>query len=562
MKSKLNRRAFIGYFSSIGLGSTLLPGVLWSNLAAAQSTAITAEMIGQAEQLAGLEFTDEERDGIAKGIRSLVKNYKALREVPLTNDVPPALQFNPVLPGMVFNKEHKPSVYSEGPIPEIPADLNDLAFWPVTELAKVIQERKITSTALTTLYLDRLKRYGPALECVITLTEERAMTQARKADKEITAGKYRGPLHGIPWGAKDLLAVKDYPTTWGAMPFKDQVIDTDAAVVQRLDEAGAVLVAKLTLGALAQGDVWFGGKTRCPWNPDRGSSGSSAGPGAATAAGLVGFAIGSETNGSIMSPATVNGVTGLRPTFGRISRHGAMALSWSMDKLGPMCRSVEDCALVLDAVMGPDGQDLTVTDLPFNWNSKTDITKLRIGYLEGAFNQDRRNHNARALEEIRTLGIDPRPIQFPDLPFNDMGFILTVEAAAAFDDFTRSNMDDELVSQQLTAWPATFRRARMVPAVEYLRANRVRTRLMEAMQELFEDLDVIITPSVSNLYLGNFTGHPMIAVPNGFNAKSRVPTSIGFMGSLYGEADMMALAFAYQESTDYHRKHPDLMRGV
>ena len=555
----IDRRSFMAYFSAAGLSGTLLPGVLWSQFAGAQGNEISPEMIQQAEKLAGLEFTNEEREKLTRGVGRLVSNFEKLRAVEVTNSVPPALQFNPVLPGMTFNTGRKAIRLSDGPARDVPGDLEEVAFWTVMDLSRAIKAGKISSVALTMMYLARLRRYDPLLKCVITLTEDLAMKQARRADHEIKAGKYRGPLHGIPWGAKDLLAAKDYPTTWGAMPYKDQVIDEDATVVKRIEEAGAVLVAKLSLGALAQGDIWYGGRTNSPWNPKRGSSGSSAGPACATAAGLVGFSIGSETNGSITSPATRCGVTGLRPTFGRVSRHGAMALSWSMDKLGPLCRSVEDCAVVLDAICGPDGLDLTVLDLPFNWDAAFDFRKLRVGYVESGFNTDgaRQGNNERALETLKSLGIELQPIQLPDLPFNAMAFILTVEAAAAFDDLTRSDRDDELVNQSASAWPTAFRRARMVPAVEYIQANRVRTLLMRQMAELMNEIDVYVTPTLQSLYLGNFTGHPIISVPNGFTDRGE-PTSIGFVGRLYGEAELLALAAGYQNATDHHLKHPTL----
>jgi Asp-tRNA(Asn)/Glu-tRNA(Gln) amidotransferase A subunit family amidase len=553
----MNRRAFMAYFSGLGLSTTLLPGVLWSQIAQGEVKEITVDVLAEAEQLTGLEFTEEERKKIARGLNSLRNNYESLRNVRIDNSVPPAIQFNPLLPGMKLPSESQPSRWSDVPVPDVPKNVEKMAFWPVTKLAAALKSRKVTSTALTKMYLDRLKKFDPVLECVVTLTEERAMAQAGKADEEIAAGKYRGPLHGIPWGAKDLLAVKGYKTTWGAMPYKDQTIDEDATVVKRLDAAGAVLVAKLTLGALAQGDVWYGGKTKGPWNPKRGSSGSSAGPGATTAGGLVGFSIGSETNGSIMSPSTVNGVTGLRPTFGRVSRHRAMALSWSMDKLGPMCRSVEDCALVLDAICGSDDKDLSVKDVPFHFDSASDISSVKVGFFKSVFDKDDRSkaNNQRSLETLRELGVELIPVEVPDIPFNDMGFILTVEAAAAFDELTRSGRDDLLVSQN--GWPNAFRRARMVPAVEYIQANRVRTKLMEAMQRIFEKVDVIVTPSMRNLYMGNFTGHPMIAIPNGFNDKG-MPTTIGFLGNLYDEKNLLTVAHACQQATDHHLKYPDM----
>jgi Asp-tRNA(Asn)/Glu-tRNA(Gln) amidotransferase A subunit family amidase len=415
------------------------------------------------------------------------------------------------------------------------------------------------------MYLDRLRTYGPKLECVITLTEELALEQARRADEEIAAGRYRGPLHGIPWGAKDLLAVKGYKTTWGAMPFKDQMIDANATVVSKLEEAGAVLVAKLTLGALAWGDVWYGGTTHNPWDYEQGSSGSSAGPAAATAAGLVGFSIGTETWGSIVSPSTRCGTTGLRPTFGRVSRAGAMALSWSMDKIGPICRSVEDCALVLDAIYGPDGLDLSVVDVPFSWDADLDVSRLRVGYVKSAFEEEReeqeewKRFDQATLDMLSGSGVDLVPIELPDLPIGAMSFILSAEAAAAFDELTRNSGDDLMVRQIRDAWPNVFRQSRLIPAVEYIQANRVRTLAMEAMAETMADIDVYVVPSFigSNLLLTNLTGNPCVVLPNGFR-ESGTPTSISFIGRLFGEAEMLALARAYQQASDFHLKSPAL----
>lgn len=555
----MDRRAFMGFFAGMGLGTTLLPGVLWAQTQASGAAEITVEMIAHAERIAGLAFTPQERDMLAAGLQRLSQNFETLRAVPLDNSVPPALRFDPVLPGMTFETESRPCVWSDGSAPDVPANLDQIAFWSVLDLSRAVRARKVTSTALTRMYLDRLKRFDPALKCVVTLTEELALAQAKKADEEIAAGNYRGPLHGIPWGAKDLLAAKGYPTTWGAEPFRTQSFEQDATVIQRLDAAGAVLVAKLTLGALAMGDQWYGGQTRNPWKPDAGSSGSSAGPASATAAGLVAFAIGSETNGSIASPATVCGVTGLRPTFGRVSRHGAMALSWTMDKLGPMCRTAEDAAIVFDAIHGPDGRDPTVRDLPFNFNAETDVTTLRVGFVRAAFqpDQDKDGSRRRTLDEIRALGVNPIPIELPALPYNDMGFILMAEAAAAFDELTRSNRDDELRMQTANSWPNLFRRARFIPAVEYIQANRVRTRMMEHMAALFDTIDLYITPATNDLYLTNLTGHPLLVLPNGFSDRG-MPTSIGFVGRLYAEADLCAIGCAYQHATNHHLKQPPL----
>ena len=432
-----------------------------------------------------------------------------------------------------------------------PDRLEDIAFWPLTQLAELIRTRQVTALELTDLYLDRLKRYNPALNCVACLTEDLAYQQARRADDEIARGLYRGPLHGMPWGAKDLLAAKGYPTGWGAAPYQDQLIDLDAAVVGRLEEAGAVLIAKLTLGELANGDVWHGGMTRNPWDTEEGSSGSSAGSGAAVAAGLVAFAIGTETMGSIVSPSNRCGVTGLRPTFGRVSRHGAMALSWSMDKIGPMCRAVEDCALVFSAIYGPDGHDATVTPHPFTWDPALDPHSLRIGYVAGAFEADETDpsdedetqaayardsliNSARALDVMRDLGFQLTPIELPQTDTSALYLILIAEAAAAFDAITRDGRVSTLAGQGEHNWPNIFRAARFIPAVEYINANRIRAQLMRDMAAVMRDIDVFIVPSFRGdaMQITNFTGHPTVVVPNGFSARN-TPTSISFIGGLY-----------------------------
>ena len=562
----LTRRRFVAYFSGLGLTSTLLPGVLWTRVHQEEEPRITKDMLDEAEQIAGLEFSDEERDLMLEDLNDQLSSYETLREVELPNGTPPALYFNPVPAGVRIEREAKPMRMSRVRVGRLPGDIEELAFLPVTHLAELVRTRQVTSLQLTRMYLERLEKYGPKLECVITLTEERALAQARRADNEIAAGRYRGALHGIPWGAKDLLAVKDFTTTWGAMPYKDQMIDVDATVVQRLDDAGAVLVAKLTLGALAWGDVWYGGKTRNPWNYEEGSSGSSAGSSSATAAGLVGFAIGSETWGSIVSPCTRCGSTGLRPTFGRVSRHGAMALSWSMDKLGPICRSVEDCALVLDAIYGPDGKDLSVLDVPFSWDAGLDVRRLRVGYVKSAFEEEReeqeewKGFDQTTLATLRSLGLELIPIELPDLPVGSLSFILSAEASAAFDALTRSNRDDLMVRQIRNAWPNVFRQSRFIPAVEYINANRVRTQLMEAMVRSLADVDVYVVPSFvgSNLLLTNLTGNPCVVLPNGFRSEG-TPTSITFLGQLFGEAETLAVAKAYQDATDFHLRHPTLV---
>jgi Asp-tRNA(Asn)/Glu-tRNA(Gln) amidotransferase A subunit family amidase len=531
---------------------------------------ITPGDIGRAQKLLALDFSRPERkmmEGMLEDDRSA---YEANRKTPLPNDVSPVLAFSPILPGMTFEAEKKPFPPLRDRGLAVPADLEDLAFAPLADLAELIRGRRITSVGLTRMYLDRLKRYGPRLHCVITLTEDLALRQAARADGEIAAGHYRGPLHGIPWGAKDLLATKGIPTTWGAAPYRDRVPTEDAEVVKRLEDAGAVLAAKLSMGELAMDDVWFGGMTRNPWNPDQGSSGSSAGSAAAAAGGLVGFAIGTETWGSIVSPCTRCGASGLRPTFGRVSRTGAMALSWSMDKIGPICRTAEDCALVFQAMLGPDGLDRTVVDLPFNWDPDLDLRSLRVGYFRSAFDKEAaskeekgragRANDLRVLETLRSMGVTLRPFEMPDFPVDSLSIILDAEAAAAFDELTRTGRDDLLARQGPDDWPNLFRAARFVPAVEYIQANRLRRLLMERMAEKMKDVDVFVTPSFGGnvLLVTNLTGHPAVVVPDGFNEKGG-PTSISFIGNLYGEAKALRLARAYQSATDFHLKHPRWM---
>ncbi|HEX6791943.1 MAG TPA: amidase [Candidatus Krumholzibacteria bacterium] len=526
----------------------------------------TKDDIAGAEKLIALEFTDAERDSMQGDLADYRKGYEDLRAVPIPNDIPPALVFNPI-PGrpVVAGSAAGRSRVELGKAPKVkrPANLEDVAFWPVRDLGELLRTKQVTSTELTQMYIARLKRYDPKLLCVVTLLEEQALAAAKQADEEIAKGKYRGPLHGIPYGAKDLLAVKGAKTTWGSMPYKEQTIEQTATVVQRLDDAGAVLIAKLTLGELAWGDVWFGGMTRNPWNLEQGSSGSSAGSASATSAGCVAFAIGTETWGSIVSPSTRCGVTGLRPTFGRVSRAGAMALSWSMDKIGPICRTVEDCAIVLDVIKGPDGVDPAVVDAPFTYSAKTKLSDLKIGYVKSLFDEDYPNkaNDAAALEKLRSLGATLVPVELPKIPSSSLTCILTAEAAAAFDDLTRSNRDDEMVRQIRNAWPNTFRAARFIPAVEYIQANRARTLLMREMEKL--PVDVYITPAFGgdNLLYTNLTGHPCVVLPDGFDDKG-APTSITFMGRLFEEGKVLAVAKAYQDATDFHKKHPPMFAAA
>jgi Asp-tRNA(Asn)/Glu-tRNA(Gln) amidotransferase A subunit family amidase len=614
----LDRRNFMKTCSGMGLAGTLFPGVLWAQAQAAKK--ITKEMIENAAAIADVPVSEEYKEMMLEGLNDHAAEYEEVYKLHIPNSVDPALIFDPVLPEMKFGTERKPMKISKAgssATASAPKNLDDLAFASARELGELIRLKKVSSLALTEMYLGRLKKYDPTLKFVVTLTEERALAQAKKADAEIAAGKYRGPLHGLPWGAKDLLAVKGYRTTWGAGGFESQMIDEDATVVKRLDEAGAVLVAKLTLGALAQGDVWFGGVTRNPWNTTQGSSGSSAGPASATAAGCVAFSIGSETLGSISSPSTRCGCTGLRPSFGLVPRTGAMALSWSMDKLGPICRTVEDCAVVLNAIYGRDGKDRTVQPAAFNWDANLDWRKLRIGYLKSAFErkpgeqqgtlkeepaatpeeQKRREerkqrleaariraeydrkYNDGALAKLREMGVNLVPVELPKFPYDAMRTMLTAEAAAAFDELTRTGKDKLLTSQKDYDWPNTFRTARFIPAVEYIQAARARRIAMDAVAKVFEDFDVIVAPTGGEqLVITNLTGHPAVILPNGLRDSDApkppsdevsdfrnaggpgTPTSLTFLGKLYGEAELLAFARAYQEATGFHHQHPKLMR--
>ena len=523
---------------------------------------VSKEDLDAMERIMGLDFSDEEDEAILQGVNSRLRNFEQLRELDIPLDTEPALTFDPRPAGF-----RMPEGDSRGEVRE-PVRLEragtdeDIAFMSSAQLSRLIYSRQISPVELTEIYLRRLREYDPMLLCVISYTEERAMAQARRAEREIMAGIYRGPLHGVPWGAKDLLAARGYRTTWGAKPYEDQVIDYDATAVTRLDEAGAILVAKLTLGALAMGDWWFGGRTRNPWNPEQGSSGSSAGPASATAAGLVGFSIGSETRGSIISPSAQCGVVGLRPTFGRVSRYGAMALSWSMDKLGALCRSVEDAALVFDAIRGSDGKDTTVVDAPFRWESPRPLREMRLGYIPSEFEGRRMSdHNkqvyADALEVLRRLGAVLEPIELPDLPMGAIGMVLSTEAAAAFDDLVRSGRVAELTRQGRGAWPSSFRSYRFVPAVEFIRAQRARRILMHHADLLMREYDAFITPSGGgSLGMTNLTGHPALAVPCGFDEEGD-PMEIMITGRLYEEDVILDIGWQYEQATEWHTKRPD-----
>ncbi|MGO9324606.1 MAG: amidase [Terracidiphilus sp.] len=648
----INRRAFLNACTRAGIASPLLPGILYTLAAQAQEAApgsaaapasgtappaatpnasaktpslpkITVEMIDRAAELAGLgPFTDAQKKMMLDGLNDQRDAYGQIRALKIANDVPPAFVFHPAPAAkpaessVAFEGTTPQAVFddSESGEPKAPANLEDLAFATILELANLIWHRKITSVALTEMYIDRLKRYDPEFHFVITVLEDRAMAQAKAADDDLEAGLYRGPLHGIPWGAKDLLAVKGYPTTWGAGGFEQQTFKEDATVVQRLDAAGAVLVAKFSLGALAMGDKWFGGRTRNPWNPAQGSSGSSAGSASAVAAGCVGFALGSETLGSISSPSTRCGCSGLRPSFGMVPRTGAMALSWTMDKLGPICRSVEDCVLVLDVIHGPDGKDLSAgASIDFHWNPDFDWRALRIGYFKGEFDplpplqlkdaapgespddqkkredanaaaQDeyaRRTYDKKyeqaALDALTKMGVSLIPVELPKLPWDAMVPLLTAEAAAAFDDLTMSGRDKLLTEQGPEDWPNDFRIARFYPAVEYIQANRARTLGVRQFAKLFEKVDIIVTPSTDQqLIATNLTGNPAVIMPHGLRGADApapppiddgnhdniggpgTPVSITFLGALYQDAKLAAFSHAYQQTTGFQKLHPKL----
>jgi Asp-tRNA(Asn)/Glu-tRNA(Gln) amidotransferase A subunit family amidase len=592
-----DRRAFMAYFSSIGLGSTLLPGVLWGQLQQQQQgPAITPEMIASAEEIAGVKFSDEERQAMARNLQSARTAIESLHKEPLDMSIFPAIVFDPVPPGKELAKKTKAAtVRSKVPVMARPGSLEELAYAPVTELSELVRTRKVKPSELTEMYLGRLKKYDPELVFVVNLTEERARKQAKDMDSEIARGKYRGPLHGIPWGAKDLLAVKGYPTTWGAGLYENQSFDYDATVVKRLDEAGAILVAKLTLGSLAQGNRWWKGYTRNPWIPDQltpGSSGSSAGPASATSAGCVGFSIGSETNGSITSPARTCGVTGFRPSFGRVPRTGAMALSWTTDKLGPICRSVEDAALVFDAIQGPDGLDYSVKSYPFNWNALKKLSTLKIAYIKNDF--ERRSQDGTTtpiadamnfLSVLESLGAKPEAIEAPTPNYGYLdSIILDAECGAAFQTDTLNGRIKELESY--STWPNTFRAAQFMPAVDYVNANRVRIAAMNQTWDLFSKYDVVITPR-ENTSVTNIVGTPSIVVPTGFaippafgrggrggrgggrgadSAASAappppppqipLPTSMYVMGPIFQDEKNLLVAHAFQQATDFHKKRP------
>ncbi|MBL7008390.1 MAG: amidase [Planctomycetes bacterium] len=521
---------------------------------AAEPAPLTTSELAAAAAVAGLSFTEAELAMMLSEAVDFRAGYLRMQQRPLPNPVHPALGFSPLLPGMELRAAPQPAWDGALPRAERPAELEELAFADIATLASLIRSRQVSCLELTEMFLARLQRIDAELHCVVTLTAVRARAQAAALDLELAAGEWRGPLHGIPYGAKDLLAVAGAPTTWGAKPFEHQVLDQDATVIRRLDQAGAVLIAKLSLGALAMGDVWFGGRTRNPWKPEQGSSGSSAGSAAATAAGGVVFALGSETLGSIVSPSSRCGNSSLRPTFGRVGRGGAMALSWSMDKLGPLCRSAADAALVFDALHGADGADPDAVDRPYAVPAPVDPAGWRVGYPAGAFDEDAPGR--RVLDELEALGVELVPVAVPEFPVWEMMVILQAEAATAFDELTRDDRDDLLTRQGPDAWPNSFRSARLIPAVEYLRANRLRTQLMREFDAALAGVDLMVHPSFGSLLgVTNLTGHPCVVAPSGFRDDG-TPRSISFTGQLYDEARLLALVRAWQESTGYHNRRP------
>lgn len=530
----------------------------------AQDSSIQKKDLISSAKLFDLSFTTKEIDTLYSDVIDNIANFKAMHNLPLANSVPLSMWQTPVLPGMHFNEVQKTILWKLDNTVQLPANKNELAFYSVEQLASLIKNKKISSLALTQFFIERIKKWGDTLQCVISIQEDMAYAQARKADAELAQGKYRGLLHGIPYGLKDLFAVKGTKTTWGAAPYQNQVIDEDAFVYTKLKEAGAVLVAKFTLGALAMGDYWFGGRTKNPWNLNYGSSGSSAGSASATVAGLVPFAIGTETWGSIVSPSTTCGATGLRPTFGSISRTGAMALSYSLDKVGPICRSAADAAVVFNYIHGTDGKDGSAVNKPFNYTPNKDIKKLKIAYAKNYFDKikDTSRNEFKVLEEFRKLGVQLIPVNFPDsgvYNFNIMDVVIGVECAAQFDEMTRLNIDDVLTRQAKNDWPNQFRTARFVPAVEYINAQRHRYTLMQKVNEVMQQYDVIICPSRGDgnqSAITNLTGNPVVCVPTGFDKRFNLPTGISFVGNLYDEATILSIAQAYQKATNWEEAHP------
>ncbi|SHO62153.1 amidase [Algoriphagus zhangzhouensis] len=552
-KNRLRSASFI----ALGAASCLALGFTFGKIAGE----ITPQSIDGASDLIGLTFSPAEKDSMINTLKNQLNNIESSRKVELDNSIAPSLVFNPLPQGFHPSTEQMPLNWGLEKAIELPASDVDIAYSPVHQLAVLIKSKKLSSERLTKIYLDRIKAHSDTLQCLITLMEDSALEKAREMDAELAAGKYRGPLHGIPYGIKDLLAVKGTKTTWGAMPYKDQKIEETAEIVTKLNDAGAVLVGKFTLGALAMGDVWYGGVTKNPWNLKQGSSGSSAGSASAVSAGLVPFAIGTETLGSIVSPSTRNGVTGLRPTYGRVSKHGAMALSWSMDKIGPISRSALDNGIILSVINGKDEKDASSIAAAFNYDANQDPKKLKVGYFKPFFETERTSENdKKVLEELIGLGIELHPLELKtSVQAGPIVMMLMVEGAAAFDNLTRLGWDDQLVAQHKNAWPNLFRAARFIPAVEYVNLSRQRTLLIQEMHELMKDYDVVVTPSFGGpqLQITNLTGHPALCIPNGFNDNGS-PTSITLLGNLFEEDKLVLLGNYLQKNTDWQAKRPPL----
>jgi Asp-tRNA(Asn)/Glu-tRNA(Gln) amidotransferase A subunit family amidase len=556
------RRRFFAALAAAGVSSGPLAKALWAQAQAAPASRVTPAMVREAVALAGLSYTEAEQQGMVASLNRILSRAEILHKAPPGNEVPSPILFTPRVPGypvVVPTRVHRPVAISRQ---SRPANLDDLAFWSIAQLSDLVRRRLVSAVELTELYLSRLKRYDGVLNCVVNLAEARALSQAVELDRELSRGQYRGVLHGIPWGVKDIVAARGAPTTWGAAPFKDRVIGEDAEVVQRLTKAGAVLVAKLTTGEFAFGDQWFGGRTNNPWNPAEGSSGSSAGSAAAAAAGLVGFTIGTDTGGSILSPAVRCGVVGLRPTFGRVSRRGVMAAGWTLDKVGPICRTVEDCAIVLHAIAGPDGFDLAVPDgMPFAWDSRESPRGKVVGVVPGMLDQEKdpavRANNSRAVDALRAAGLELRTVEVPtsDLTY----FIEYTERAAGFENVVTTGADAGLRAQRVRN---DLRAYHLVTAVDYLQANRARTGLMEAYARATRDVDVMIAGAVtldtSSLNpITSLTGHPAIAVPTGFRDNG-TPTGFTLAGRLYDEAGLLTVARVIESATGLGGRRPPL----
>jgi len=557
-----NRRQFVATLTALGLGAESFGRALSARAPQAPPSRVTAEMVRAAVLLAGLKYSETEQQGMVASLNRILLRAEELHQAPPDNDVPSPILFNPRVPGfpvVLPARVHRPSAPARQ---ARPSSLDDLAFRSIAQLADLVRRRVVSSVELTELYLRRLERYNPSLNCVVNLTADRALAQARDLDRELALGRYRGLLHGIPWGVKDIVSARGAPTTWGAAPFERRVIDEDAEVVQRLTRAGAVLVAKLTTGEFAFGDQWFGGRTNNPWEPAQGSSGSSAGSGAATAAGLVGFTIGTDTGGSILSPAVRCGVVGLRPTFGRVSRRGVMAAGWTLDKIGPICRTVEDCAIVLHAIAGPDGHDLSVPEgLPFAWDSRESAKGRVVGVVEGMLELEQdpsvRANNERALGALRAAGLEIRSV---DVPKSDLTyFIEYTERAAGFETVVTTGADAGLRAQRVRN---DLRAYHLVTAVDYLQANRVRLRLMEAYARATRDVDVMVSGPVtldptSLNPITSLTGHPAVAVPTGFR-ENGTPTGFTLAGRLYDEAGLLVVARVIEAATGLGNRRPVL----